>query len=50
MSGQPLSELAEQHVTIVVAEGVVDLFESIEIQQHHRERFTIEFRRFHIFA
>ena len=34
---EPLGDLLEQHVAVVVAERVVDLLEVVEVHDHHRE-------------
>ena len=39
--GEPRAELAQQHVAVVVAEGVVDLLEAVEVHQHHGERAPV---------
>jgi len=35
--GQPRAKVAQQLVTVVMAEGVVDLLEAVEVEEHHAE-------------
>ncbi len=36
---QPRTEVAQQHVTVVMPEGVVDLLEPVEVEKHDSKRF-----------
>jgi len=37
-TAQPLRYLEQQGVADVVAEGVVDVLETVQVQEHHRQR------------
>jgi hypothetical protein len=40
-TAQPLADLHQQQVTVVVAEGVVDLLEAVQVQQQQRSRHQL---------